>query len=168
MVSLEKYNCLCQGETKGLELFSSKKKGDQYIRCKTAGCGFFTSTNELHNYLIVVDEKLLPDYKFYEVPMCDHLMPATLSVSKSEKNPGRPYFKCGQREHCDYFQWGDTSQSLTTLQNIQKRGRKCITADKATMTEEDLLRPRKQKKPKATGKEGAKKRKIIVDDAANE
>ena len=123
MVSLEKYKCICQDAALGLELFESKK-GVQYIRCKRDGCGFFTQARDFQNYLNVIEEKLLLDYKELDTPMCNHLMPATLWVSQSVKNPGRPYFKCGQMENCDFFQWDEKSPALATMENISKREEK--------------------------------------------
>ena len=166
MVSLENYKCFCLVSS-GLELFKSRK-GDQFIKCKKSGCGFFTSAINMNEYLHVIEEKLLEDYKLLDIVICDHLMPATLSVSKSEKNPGRPYFRCGEKESCDFFQWGDTSPSYATLVNIGKRKEKRSLAtlvDKATMTDPVEPQPQKLKRNRqATSKDGGKKKKIIHEE----
>lgn len=50
---------------------------------------------------------LLHDYYPQKPRMCYCNFPAVLRMSKSEKNPGRLYFKCRQPTQCEFFQWGD-------------------------------------------------------------
>ena len=136
MVSLDKYSCFC--EEKGLELFTSQSE-IQFIKCKRGECGFFTKAADLGEYLNTIDEKLEKTYK-KKVPLCNHSMPATLYISKSEKNPGRPFFKCNQRDDaCKYFQWADKYPSKSTSENW-----KPATAEKSTMT--DPVKPPKPAK----------------------
>lgn len=171
MVSLERYECLCHDMPLGLELFSSKKEV-QYIRCKRDGCGFFTLAKDLHNYLNVIEEKVLLDYKDLDTTLCI-LMPGTTWVSQSEKNPGRTYFKCGKMESFKVFQWGDKSPTITTMENLskkeeKKKGLHPSSLNKATMTEPRLLQPHVPQNPRKSkplqAKDGAKKREIIEDD----
>ena len=39
--------------------------------------------------------------------LCKHMETPTLRVSRSVKNPFRPYFTCRRKETCRYFQWAD-------------------------------------------------------------
>lgn len=130
MVSLEKYKCFCEKQTSGLELFTSQK-GDQYIKCKAATCGFFTKASDFGEYLWAIEEKVRKEFK-EKIPLCSHFTPATMHVSHSEKNPKRPFFKCSQREDdsCGYFQWGNTFPSKATKDNW-----KPPTQEKATQTD---------------------------------
>ena len=146
MVSLEKYKCFCP-DVVGLELFTSQKDV-QYIKCKTSNCGFFTSANDFGSYLQVIDEKVHKDFK-KKAPLCNQHVTATMWVSKSEKNPGRPFFKCGERdESCGYFQWGDLSPTRKTYENW-----KPPMVDKSTMT--DPLLPSVKVKRRKNTKEDA-------------
>ncbi|XP_028099808.1 uncharacterized protein LOC114299292 [Camellia sinensis] len=45
---------------------------------------------------------------------------AAVFISKSEKNPGRLYFKCADRM-CEYFGWGATSTG--NVSNIQRKSK---------------------------------------------
>ena len=123
MVSLEKYKCLCQDAALELELFESKK-GVQYIRCKRDGCGFFTQARDFQNYLNVIEEKLLLDYKELDTPMCNHLMPATLWLLPECEESGETLLQGWPDGKLRFFQWGDKSPALATMGNISKREEK--------------------------------------------
>ena len=106
MTSLEHFPCFCK--VKNLELFKSQSE-EQYIRCKDRTCGFFTKATEFNEYMKNFTEKVLDEYK-KDYPTCLHGKPATLFISKSEKNPNRGYFKCSVKDDkCDYFQWSDST-----------------------------------------------------------
>jgi hypothetical protein len=97
----------------------------------------------------VIEEKVCEEYKGKRAPLCEHAKPATMYVSRSEKNLGRPFFKCGQRdeERCGYFQWGDAPPTRKTLENWEP-----TKLDKATMT--DPVLPTLKIKKRKTIKEG--------------
>lgn len=131
MVSLEKYKCLCE-ESEGLAILKAKTSGEQYLKCKKGGCGFFTKATDFTSYYDTIENKLFDQYKVNN-PICIDGKPATLAVSKSVNNPGRPYFRCGQQQKCSFFLWGDRF-------TIPKK-REYV--DKATMTDQQQVeRPR--------------------------
>jgi len=74
----------------------------------------------------LVKNKVLAEYKNNH-PYCEDGKAATLSFSKSEKNPQRPYFRCGQQQKYKFFIWADRASS----KNVTKKG--CV--EKSTMTE---------------------------------
>jgi hypothetical protein len=158
MVSLEKYSCLCPNSI-GLEMFKSQK-GEHYIKCKKSSCGVFTTPEALYEYLNQIDRQLHDDHKAQH-PLCHHGKPATLNLSKSEKNPMRVYFRCGEKEACKYFQWGDSPATSATLTNLTEKNEKLKNTvkvkveyvDKGTMTDEALYSaPKPAKKRKKTAK----------------
>ena len=124
----------------GLELFVSHKN-IQYIKCKASKCGF-TQANDLPQYLQIIEDKLNAAFK-ERLPLCNHYEPATLYISRSEKNPGRPFFKCSGREEecCDYFQRGNTSPSKKTYENW-----KPLMVENATVTDSSAPKPKKARK----------------------
>ena len=140
MVSLEKYNCFCENQS-GLELFTSQK-GQQYIKCKTATCGFFKKASDFGEYLCIIENKVRKEFKD-KIPLCSHSSPATMHVSHSEKNPKRPFYKCSQRDDdsCGYFQWGNSYPSKATLENW-----KPPTQDKASQTDSKQPKAKRIKK----------------------
>lgn len=84
-------------DSSALEWFTSRKR-EQFIKCKKSGSCFFTKARNINDCLTIIDKKLLAEYKILQIVHCDHLMPVTPRVSRSEKNPGRPYFSCGKKE----------------------------------------------------------------------
>ena len=79
----------------------------------------------------VFNEQVIDEFKNERAPQCQCRYPATLRVSRSENNPNRGYFSCGQRQRCKYFQWADSPPSFMTIdiwEGVLKR-------DKATQTE---------------------------------
>jgi len=68
MVSLEKYNCLCT-ESEGLTLLNAKKTDAQFLKCKKGECGFFCKTDEFHDYIDVVENKVLQEHTQKKTPI---------------------------------------------------------------------------------------------------
>ena len=89
------------------------------------------SCNDFHELF-----KILDHYKKTEPPVCDHLMPYILWISRSENIPAKPFFKCSKRELHKFFQWADIFLSLQTLKNEGKKDKKRkITSDKSMTTD---------------------------------
>ena len=85
--------------------------GIPYIRCVDWKlCPFFCREDSIHSYQQCITDRVIPDYKVHEggqLPYCRHMDVATLKVSRSQKNPSRPYFTCRRKEMCRFFQWAD-------------------------------------------------------------
>ena len=159
MVSRDKYPCLCQ-DSEGLSIFESKTNQQQYIKCKS-GCGFFVQANEFANYMTVLQEKVKPEYKTRN-PLCNHQTKALLLVSKSDKNPGRPFFKCNEKGvKCNFFQWGDEVPYKATLHNWTSAAPPAMV-DKSTMTDQFTAGARKEekKRKKPINSKAPKERKV--------
>ena len=55
--------------------------------------------------------------------MCECNNRASLKVSESPQNPGRPFFACRNQGGCRFFQWADvgfTKKIPTTTKNVQR------------------------------------------------
>ena len=55
--------------------------------------------------------------------MCECNNRASLKVSESPQNPGRPFFACRNQGGCRFFQWADvgfTKKKPTTTKNVQR------------------------------------------------
>ena len=85
--------------------------GIPYIRCVDwKFCPFFCREDSIHSYQECLFNRVIPQYKVHEggqLPYCRHMDAATLRVSRSQKNPFRPYFTCRRKEMCRFFQWAD-------------------------------------------------------------
>ncbi|KAJ7384875.1 hypothetical protein OS493_019555 [Desmophyllum pertusum] len=85
--------------------------GIPYIRCVDWKlCPFFCREDSIHGYQQCLRDRVIPDYKVHEggqLPYCIHMDVATLKVSRSQKNPFRPYFTCRRKEMCRFFRWAD-------------------------------------------------------------
>ena len=85
--------------------------GIPYIRCLNwKECPFFGSEENIHGYQQCVSDRVIPEYKACEGGrplLCKHMDTPTLRVSRSVKNPFRPYFTCRRKDMCRYFQWAD-------------------------------------------------------------
>ena len=146
MVSLDRYPCFCS-EDRGLMSFTSKASNQQFVKCKNETCGIFSSVEDLNGYMEVFNEKLSEEFRSVRPPRCNHKQMATFAVSKSTKNPGRPYFRCPNRaeEKCSFFQWGDMAPTRETTQNwlVEK-----VMVDKQTQTADLEMQPRVRKTKK--------------------
>ena len=96
---------------KDLEVIK-RASGIPYIRCVDWKlCPFCCHKDDIHAYQQCIRERVIPEYISFEggqLPYCRHMDVATLRISRSEKNPFRPYFTCRRRnEMCRFFQWAD-------------------------------------------------------------
>ena len=82
-----------------------------YIQCVDWKlCPFFCREDSIHSYQQCLRDRVIPDFKVHEegqLPYCRHMDVATLKVSRSQKNPFRPYFTCRRNEMRRFFQWAD-------------------------------------------------------------
>ena len=98
----------CRLRLKDLEVMRPAS-GIPYIRCVDWKlCPFFCREDSIHSYQECLFNRVIPEYKVHEggqLPYCRHMDVATLKVSRSRKNPFRPYFTCRRKEMCRFFQW---------------------------------------------------------------
>ena len=124
-VSFKMCDARCGLCLKDLEVIKPAS-GIPYIRCVDWKlCPFFCQKDDIHAYQQCIRDRVIPKYISFEggqLPYCRHMDVATLRVSRSEKNPFRPYFTCRRRnEMCRFFQWADEqpvnddTQGLTPL-----------------------------------------------------
>ena len=85
--------------------------GIPYIRCVDWKlCPFFCREDSTHSYQECLFNRVIPEYKVHEggqLPYYRHMDVATSKVSRSQKNPFRPYFTCRRKEMCRFFKWAD-------------------------------------------------------------
>ena len=88
--------------------------GLAYIRCLNwKECPSFYPEENIHGYqqcVCVRVIRVIPEYKVYaggKPLLCKNMDTPTLRVSRSVKNPFRPYFTCRRKDMCRYFQWAD-------------------------------------------------------------
>ena len=83
--------------------------GWEYCKCSSGRpCMMFCGKKEARHYLQAVHDQLFVAYKCKDqLPVCFCESVPTLKISHSDKNCGRPYMSCSQKEKCDFFQWAD-------------------------------------------------------------
>ena len=67
----------------------------EYYKCPVRNCHLDSVKRQLHNFYLA---------KPVHVMKCYCKRPLVMSLSQSEKNPGRLFLKCPKRS-CDFFQW---------------------------------------------------------------
>lgn len=95
-----------------LKRFKAKTNGKVYYRCSSSECSVFCAMEDLLFYCSGVNGKLHDSYRAKPcpniVPICACGYKVSLRVSKREGgNHQRPFFTCGQKESCNFFQWAD-------------------------------------------------------------
>ena len=81
--------------------------------------GVFTHRNEQNSYMGVLNRKVYDTYrKLKGTVMCECNNQASLKVSNSPQNPGRPLFACRNKGGCRFFQWADVG--FTKKNELQK------------------------------------------------
>ena len=92
------------------EVFVERKvsqKGWEYIKCPHATCPLFAFALDMLPYMSAVKSQLHEELKQkWNNLVCCCSRSMTLSVSKSEKNPGRLYLRCNNNQY-EFFQWAD-------------------------------------------------------------
>ena len=84
----------------------------QYYKCTVARCFVYCGVDCVEYYVRSTKRQL---HEFYLENILDKMQcycerPLIMSQSRSEKNPGRLFFKC-QKRNCTFFQWADQSPS---------------------------------------------------------
>lgn len=92
-----------------LELFQAVSNMEWYVKCPfTQECGLFMHRNEQNSYMGVLNRKVCDEYrKLKGLVMCECNKQASLKVSKSASNQGKPFFACRNNGGCRFFQWAD-------------------------------------------------------------
>ncbi|KAJ7385221.1 hypothetical protein OS493_017602 [Desmophyllum pertusum] len=91
-----------------LTTFTAWKSKEVYIKCSVDTCCLFSHMDIVVDYMKTIHQKVHESYVTSGCNLkCDCKEPVTLRVSRSEKNPGRPYFGCQDTTGCRFFQWGD-------------------------------------------------------------
>ena len=79
-----------------------------YYKCPIRGCFVCCGAHQVDTYIPAVTEQLQPFFRRLSLDkmkcFCSNTL--NLTMSNSERNPGRLFFKCSKRE-CDFFQWAD-------------------------------------------------------------
>lgn len=90
-----------------LELFQANSNKEWYVKCPfPRECGVFSSRNMQNAYMGVLNRKVHNTYRNLKgTVMCECNNQASLRVSESSLNPGRPFFGCRNRGGCRFFQW---------------------------------------------------------------
>ena len=92
------------------DMFVERKvsqKGWEYIKCPYATCPLFARASDMLPYMSTVKSQLREELKQkWNHLVCCRSRSMTLSVSKSEKNPGRLYLRCNKNQ-CKFFQWAE-------------------------------------------------------------
>ena len=80
----------------------------EYLKCPVRGCFICCGAHQVDTYLPAVADH--PRDFFRQLPLtkmkCFCSNTPNLTMSNSERNPGRLFFKCVKRE-CDFFQWAN-------------------------------------------------------------
>ena len=100
---------ICLFHLCNLELFQAMSNMEWHMKCPfSRECGVFTHRNEQNSYMGVLNRKVYDTYrKLKGTVMCECNNQASLKVSNSPQNPGRPFFACRNKGGCRFFQWAD-------------------------------------------------------------
>ena len=97
-----------------------------YFKCPLRGCYVCCGAHQVDTYVPAVTEQLQPFFR--QLPLtkmkCFCSNNLNLTMSNSERNPGRLFFKCAKRE-CDFFQWADEDPRKNTKRWLE--GEKFMT-----------------------------------------
>ena len=97
-----------------------------YFKCPIRGCYVCCGAHQVDTYVPAVTEQLQAFFR--QLPLikmkCFCSNNLNLTMSNSERNPGRLFFKCAKRE-CDFFQWADENPKGNTKRWLE--GEKFIT-----------------------------------------
>ena len=97
-----------------------------YFKCPIRGCYVCCGAHQVDTYVPTVTDQLR-DF-FRRLPLtkmkCFCSNNLNLTMSNSERNPGRLFFKCAKRQ-CDFFQWADEDPKGNTKRWLE--GEKFIT-----------------------------------------
>ena len=106
----------------------------EYLRCSETKffnkCFVTCGVDRAENYLESVKRQL---HGYYKDPnkigmKCYCRKSAVLTLSNSDKNPGRLYFKCPKRE-CRFFQWADVEPRGLVNDRLESKSTPCDSVD---------------------------------------
>ena len=104
-----------------LTTFEAWKTKEVYIKCSVDTCCLFTHMDNVIDYMKTINQTVHKSYVSSGCNLkCDCKEPVTLRVSRSEKNPGRPYFGCKDSKGCRFFQWADIQLSIKNEEKQKK------------------------------------------------
>ena len=92
-----------------LEVFQALSNMEWYVKCPfSRECGVFAHRTMQNAYMGVLNRRVHDTYrKLNGTVMCECNCQASLKVSESGLNPGRPFFTCRNKDGCRFFQWAD-------------------------------------------------------------
>ena len=97
-----------------------------YFKCPLRGCYVCCGAHQVDTYVPAVTDQLQAFFR--QLPLikmkCFCSNNLNLTMSNSERNPGRLFFKCAKRE-CDFFQWANEDPKGNTKRWLE--GEKFIT-----------------------------------------
>ena len=112
---------VCPFHECNLILFEARSNGNVYIKCQIDQCPIFMHEDSAYDYMTNVFGRLHESYlKRKRILICGCEEAVLLRVNKTEKNPGRPYFVCRDRD-CQFFQWADIELSKKNKNKQTKR-----------------------------------------------
>ena len=104
-----------------LTTFEAWKTKEVYIKCSVDTCCLFTHMSNVIDYMKTINQTVHKSYVNSGCNLkCDCKGPVTVRVSRSEKNPVRPYFGCKDSKGCRFFQWADIQLSLKNEEKQKK------------------------------------------------
>ena len=112
---------VCPFHKCNLILFEAQSNEKVYIKCQVDQCPIFMHEDSAYQYMSNVCDRLHESYlRRKRILKCDCEEAVSLRVSKTEKNPGHPYFVCRDRD-CRFFQWADVELSKKNKNKQSKR-----------------------------------------------
>ena len=92
-----------------LELFQALSNMEWYVKCPfSRECGVFAHRTMQNAFMSVLNRRVHDTYRKLDgTVMCECNCQASLKVSQSPLNPGRPFFTCRNKDGCRFFQWAD-------------------------------------------------------------
>lgn len=109
MGEIKQYNInVCPFHNENLAAFQAESNGETYVKCSRTPCRLFTHSKDVVSYMNVIHSKVHEIYKKMQGAVkCECNSQASLKVSRSQKNPERPFFTCRENGGCRFFQWAD-------------------------------------------------------------
>ena len=112
---------VCPFHQCNLILFEARSNDKVYIKCQVDQCPIFMHEDSAYHYMSNVCGRLHESYlRRKKILICGCEEAVSLRVSKTENNPGRPYFICRDRD-CRFFQWADVELSKKNKNKQAKR-----------------------------------------------
>ena len=93
---------ICLFHLRNSEMFQAISNTEWYVKCPFSGeCGVFAHRTMQNSYMGALNRKVHDTYrKLKGTVMCECNTQASLNVSNSPSNPGRPFFVCCNKDGC--------------------------------------------------------------------